>query len=122
MKRIFSLMFLILALTTCAFAQEKATADKPEPKLLTPAQSQQLIEANKVLLLIQTELELAKQRLATVQAQNDSMIKGFFIDLGLDGKRYGTRLEIIDPRTDKVGFLPIPEPLKEETKPQEKKN
>lgn len=119
MKRFFPLIFLILALTTCAFAQDKT--DKPEPKLLTPAQTQQLIETDKAYVQAQTELELAKQRLITLQAENKALILTFFIDLGLDGKKYATKLEIIDPKTDKVGFLPIPEPPKED-KPAEKKN
>lgn len=116
MKRPMILIVTLLALSFTAFAQDKNSiptatpALKPlAPKPLTEAQVLQIANAQRELTLADTEVALAQQRVATLKAQIDSLAKTFFIDNGLDGQSYQPIIQLIDAKTNVIGFLPKPE-------------
>lgn len=103
MKRLTLLLMMILAVTVSAVAQD---AKQPAPKLLTPQQVSQLAEAEKTLAIAQAEAALAAERVAKLQAQIQILVREFFIQNGIDGKRYDTQLKVIDEKSGQIGFQP----------------
>lgn len=115
MKRLILLLMMILAVTVSAVAQD---AKQPAPKPLTPQQVSQLGEAEKTLAVAQAEAATAAERVAKIQAQIQILIRNFFIENGVDGKKYDSQLKVIDEKAGAIGFLPKPTP----PSPPEKKD
>ncbi|HMV47619.1 MAG TPA: hypothetical protein PLD20_01025 [Blastocatellia bacterium] len=106
MKRLILVLIFVLALAAAAVAQDKSQSQPPAPQPLTPQQVQQLAEAEKTLSVAQAEATAAQERVAKIQAQIQSLVKTFFIENGVDGKKYDSQLKLIDERAGTIGFLP----------------
>ena len=129
MKNIFQILALLVIAASGAYAQdtgavangkslsvaadEAAKAKTNAPLILTKDQVERLADAEKTRQLARAQLQAAQNLLDKIEAQIDSLIKEFQIELKLDPAKYERDLRVIDQQRNAFGFFPKPEPKQE---------